>query len=458
VGELIKLYREFFAQRWHEKKSGAVLTPIMGLFGWWLAKELFDGGSIINCIAAILLSGATLIIWLLARRLPKASGKAIGVVVGLICDNEEQSQQIKTDFSDRVKTLLKESKVPFQVVVLPKRALDGNDDEAHFTRLLDEARGHFGVFGRVRKRQEKKKDVYLLNLRHVVRHRPIPEAVGKTLANEMTSLLPIDVMVEKENEASGFEFASQWMDLGTRFVVGTAAMLSGDLKTAEQMFLELESQVKANPSKANAIEVAKRLRGRFIELYTYWLRATGQFYRQKQTKEILKEMDAVSTKLLARDRHNYDALHVKPICDFKLRREIRNARRLLNQARILNKDATWAYSLGFLSAYEGRLTEADTFYDMAFAANNVHENIPIQCEEFIYIILAEEPGKGQLHYCLGLINYHAKRDMVAARRDFDTFINWKGSAKEKQQLEKSKRIVAELEATNIARPETNTLR
>ena len=49
--------------------------------------------------------------------------------------------------------------------------------------------------------------------------------------------------------------------------------------------------------------------------------------------------------------------------------------------------------------------------------------VPVQCEEFIQVALETEPEKVQLHYCSGLINYHAKKDSAGAIRDFTTFLD-----------------------------------
>ena len=36
--------------------------------------------------------------------------------------------------------------------------------------------------------------------------------------------------------------------------------------------------------------------------------------------------------------------------------------------------------------------------------------------------MAEEPEKLHLHFCLGLINYNAKADLVGAANDFEAFL------------------------------------
>ncbi len=51
----------------------------------------------------------------------------------------------------------------------------------------------------------------------------------------------------------------------------------------------------------------------------------------------------------------------------------------------------------------------------------MNPTVSLQCEEFINEILAREPDKEQLYFCLGLINYNVKRDYSAAIRDLERF-------------------------------------
>jgi hypothetical protein len=45
----------------------------------------------------------------------------------------------------------------------------------------------------------------------------------------------------------------------------------------------------------------------------------------------------------------------------------------------------------------------------------------LQTEEFIREILESEPDKFQLYYCLGLIYYFARHDLILAKEAFEEF-------------------------------------
>ena len=60
-------------------------------------------------------------------------------------------------------------------------------------------------------------------------------------------------------------------------------------------------------------------------------------------------------------------------------------------------------------------------YKSAFT-HDCPDAIPCETEEFIIRVLEKEPEKAQLHFCLGLINWHAKHDKVQAVQDFEAFL------------------------------------
>jgi hypothetical protein len=48
--------------------------------------------------------------------------------------------------------------------------------------------------------------------------------------------------------------------------------------------------------------------------------------------------------------------------------------------------------------------------------------IAIQVEEFLSIVLEDEPDKGQLLYFSAQLNQHLKKDTLAAEKDYELFL------------------------------------
>jgi tetratricopeptide (TPR) repeat protein len=113
---------------------------------------------------------------------------------------------------------------------------------------------------------------------------------------------------------------------------------------------------------------------------------------------------------------------VKAICEFVLRKNVLAAQALITKCRD-DSDSTWRYSSAFLHAYQGKMKEAMSDYRKAFKGTVADKSVPIQCEGFIQSVLATDPNCVQLHFCLGLINYHAKEDFAVAAEDFGKFLS-----------------------------------
>ena len=109
--------------------------------------------------------------------------------------------------------------------------------------------------------------------------------------------------------------------------------------------------------------------------------------------------------------------------------------------------------MAFLSAYEGNLDEAEIQYRDAFKGKVKDVTVPVQCEEFIQVALEREAGKVQLHYCSGLINYHAKKDSAGAVRDFTAFLESVPKGAFESQQMKARELRAKAQAALAAAPE-----
>jgi len=111
----------------------------------------------------------------------------------------------------------------------------------------------------------------------------------------------------------------------------------------------------------------------------------------------------------------------KAICEFVLRHDVPAAHKLITRCRN-DSDSTWWYSRAFLHAYQGKMEEAVADYRHAFQGTVIDVSVPVQCEEFIQTVLAKEPDRIQLYFCLGIINFYAKQDYLAAERDLNLFL------------------------------------
>ena len=360
--------------------------------------------------------------WILTNRLPRVKKGNAGIVIGILCDGPDEDKQVKVDFIANLRLLMQQGGSRFQLVELPSWALDGLENFSIMNNLLTKVRGHFLLYGRVRLRNKDGKPAHLLSFEGIVRHRPTTEEMHKSLVQDFSRVLPRRVVIEKANDAFSFEATSEWTDVSTRYIVGTAALISGDVAYAENLFLYVENKLKQHQNLNTGVkEISRLLPYRFRQLYQAWLAHLYDAYFSTRDIRYLVRCDEICARLFVYEPANYSAMMVKAICEFMLRRDVPAAHKIITKCRN-ERDATWWYSRAFLHAYQGKLEEADSDYRHAFEGPILEKSVPIQCEEFIQSVLAQEPDRVQLHFYCGMINFHAKEDFIAAKRDFDLFL------------------------------------
>lgn len=422
--ELIRRGLDWLDNYWHKKLTVVVAPLIASVVVFWAfytpqANEISSVGLIASGVVGLIV----LVIWLATNRLPRVAKGNAGIVIGILCDDPAEDKQVKTDFIANLRQLIQNGGYCFQLVELPSWSLEGLDSFSTMDQLLRKVRGHFLLYGRVKLRNKDGKPAHLLSFEGMVRHRPVPPEVSQELRTDFSRVLPRKVVIEKENDAFSFEATAEWADVSAYYIVGTAALISGDVAYAESLFKSVEKKLKQERMFVEQIkEISRRLPQRFRQLYTAWLPHLYDAYFLTRNKQYLVKCDGICSQLLLYEKTNRRAMSVKAICEFVLRRNVPAAHKLITKCRD-DADSTWWYSRAFLHAYQGKMDEALSDYRHAFEGPGADKSVPIQCEDFIQTILKEEPDRIQLHFCLGLINYRAKEDYAVAAEDFGRFLS-----------------------------------
>lgn len=401
-------------QLWHKPPVGLGVATFAALSALW------STGAVSAVVTFVFVTG----LWLYTNRIPKNPKGKVGIAVAILADEESEAKQIEFDLVHTLRQLLQRDPAGgnFHLVVLPAHAAEQISDLSSADRFLRKTRCNFMLFGHAKRRDFQGEQYHVLILEGVVRHAPIPREVRDRLAKDFRQALPRRVLVPPDSDFIAFEVTSAWVDLSARFVIGIAAHLSGDIIYSERLLLDVEKSLKTAQQLKGLVQPIERLLpDRLKQLYRGWLIALGDQYFMTRDREYVKQADAVCDKLLERDPNDYGALQFKAIAEFVLRRDVKAAREIVSRCRRI-RDATWRYSLAFLHAYEGKLESAHDEYRRAFRGALQDITVPIQSEEFIQIVLEEEPDKEHLNFCLGLINYNVKRDYSAAARDFNRFL------------------------------------
>lgn len=383
-------------------------------------------------IGISLAAGITVgITWLFTHHIPRCQRNKVGIAIAITADDDNEIRQIQADFVRELKNrLLSDPEAAnFQTIVLPKFASDQVVLEQKVHEYLAKTRTHLMLYGYSRRRIVNGKEAHILQFEGAVRHAPQPKEICDKFAQEFGSALPRRLVLPRDGDVFAFELNSAWVDLCVRYVIGIAANLSGDFRYAERLYLSAEERIRKEQSPPAFVQpIARNLPMHLLDLYGAWRGFAAQEYYFRRSTSALQRLDEVSTKVLHRDPDNYGALLSKAICYFRLHHDFDKAKACIKQCE-REKDVTWRYSLAFLLAYEGDLKAAHEEYRRAFRGPTSDVTLPLQCEEFIYSVLAEEPEKQELHFCTALINYNVKGDFVAAANDFRTFLGSPNSSR-----------------------------
>ena len=370
-------------------------------------------------VALVLIAIAT--VWHLTNRAPKAKKGRIGFVIAITTEKESHAKRLRSDFVAKIRELLIQvpSLYGFDLIEYSQGQSEKVTPETA-ERYLLKSNARFMIYGRARIRKVGGEKYHVLNLEGAVGHAALGPKTAQALSKEFREVFPRVLQIQKEIDLFGFEVTAALMDMIARYIVGIAAMVSGDLKYAEELFTDLRS--RSDPSTAAipaVVKIRQRVPTRLREVYNIQMREAVK--DNQHDKQHLMQADEVLKKIERLGRLDYSQTLMKAMCEFFLRRNVRKAKRLLRNCQG-NPDATWRYSLAFLYAYTGDIRKARRLYGKAFHSPHLDSTVPIQTEEFIRQVLDEEPGRIQLLYCLGLINYFVKSDMASAVRDFKEFL------------------------------------
>ncbi|MDP1624396.1 MAG: hypothetical protein Q8L64_01365 [bacterium] len=405
---------------WH-RPSGlayAIITSstIVTLF----LTKTFPGSHFIWAVIPVS-SLLVLTFWGFSNRCPRSPKGTIGIAIAISCEEKSQQKRIEADLFLSLKELLQESNSMsrFNVILLPKHISDRIPEPGMAHRYMRKSRSQFILHCRGRQREIQGSLRHVLNFQSIVGHSIVDTNIQDDLRNDMRQFIPKRAILSLDGDIFAFEIASDLINIATRYIIATSALISGYVAFAESLFIDLQRRLPPRVTGPLA-NLSQKIQQRLTILYHNWIIAISDEHRMTRNDDLLNIADVVSSKLLVLSPNHYNGLLTAAICDFTLRRDIDHAIRLLEKSR-RSSDATWRYSLAFLYAYIGDEKKCLQHYDRAFKGEVSNISVPVQSEEFINLLLIDEPEQTQLHFCLGLINYCAKGDIEMARSELNIF-------------------------------------
>ena len=254
----------------------------------------------------------------------------------------------------------------------------------------------------------------------MIRHAPIPTKSSRWLGEEFSASLPSRIRIPANEHFIACELTAEALKSICLCVLGTATMLTGEFGYAEELLSTSRSVAETQQDQRLETYLLGRVDRALGTLYDTWISYLTWKYFEDFDRAHMRECEQVMARVRVSRTPTYSQQLCRAMCAFVLRREVESAREIL-QACNSTEDATWKYGMAFLHAYDRDLGQAYRWYMRAFDSPLSDPSVPLQSEAFIQNVLDEEPDRQWLTFCLGLINYRAKEDYDAAKRDFDLF-------------------------------------
>lgn len=362
-------------------------------------------------------------------------------------EDENHGRRLRNDFVARLQSLLHREGpgYPIDLRIQPGAFVEELTNRSAIERFMQQTRGHFLLWGRARQRRLDGEVHHVLELDGWVRHARIQRKVQKKLAGEFQEVFPRNLLIAQENDLFSLRITAAWLEISARYVVALAALVSNDLAYSEQLLRGLETRLKEEKGLPPPLaKIKNRVPLRIGEIVRIRIHRLGLAYQLKRDPELLRQAVPLLDELERYGQTNYSALLHRAQCQFVLDRDVAGALQALERCSKV-PDPTWRYSRAFLLAYEGRLSEAGAELRKAFKKDPADPSVPVQSEEFIHIVLEQEPDKAQLYFLLGAINLKAKDDKASARRDLEAFLTSTDAAAYPREKEVARKWIRKID-------------
>jgi len=294
------------------------------------------------------------LIWLYFRyKLPINKGK-IGLIIAIETENKKQSLRIKKDFANQIEELIDKHGLSnlFNVIVaneyqslrinsaikpfLKKRkefieakqyTLDKNYEEKKiWDKINKKLNGHFIIYGQIYERLEIKNE-YILKLHAMVKHQAVSKEFSNMLQKDFISIFPKEIKIYEELEVKGFEFASNYIYISVRFIVGVAAFLSRSPYQAYKIHFGLEQEfIRLGLTfwhyKSLLDNLKKWISSELSIMSKY------EYFERKDNEKALEYIN----KSLKENPSNYPSLVLGSVLYFSIYKDIKKTIELLNSA------------------------------------------------------------------------------------------------------------------------------
>jgi tetratricopeptide (TPR) repeat protein len=396
--------------------------------------------------------------WDKRKSMPRNKKDYVGVVICITTENDKQKIRLTKDFAGRLDKLIVESNlghlinvillndyqthIALNAIKVMTKDRNGREGAQALKGLQKTINGHFYIYGGIRERLDGQKK-YILDLESLVVHKPVSSGVQNEIIRDMLSVCYKQISFQEQCEFKGFEFTADSFFVAVKYIVGIAALVSGDVALALNLHSNLNSDANFNEMVKllpNLTPVKDKLNTLLLE-ENYLMSLI--FYRQGNLVESKKYIDhALSLKI------SYSALLQLAIIEFLLENNPQKALKTIYKAKILAKnDLTWRWSEAFLLMYLGKHEKALSLYKKISKTNDASEtDVLREVYQFIDYCVQSRPSEVQCYFITGYLKFKKESNYADAYSYFEKFTLNADSVKHSFLIQRAIIYKAELES------------
>jgi tetratricopeptide (TPR) repeat protein len=397
--------------------------------------EKFISNLLFRTVTYFIVCLAWFFYWLYKRNyLPKNKKGYVGIIICIETENDKQKSRLKNDFVKRIRSLISQKNLKNKISIV----LLSNYQSEYAIKVLEEyvnnkqnkaavqewqkirkrTQGHFFIYGGIKERQDGE-NRYYLDLEAIVTHAPVQFPAQKQIVQDFLSVWYKQISFQEKIEFKGFLFAADAIFIAVQYVVGIAALVSGDIFLALELHAGLDNDSyfsRFSPLPPNLLNVKKKLK---ILLAEENFLVAKSFSQQENFSEAEKYMErSLSIE------PSYGAFLLKSIIEFSHKGDPEESLKCVYRAKDLAKsDGTWQYNEGFLLMYMEKFDDALKIYGKIIDASYItEENTLVEIYKFNEDFLKKHPEKIQSYFIIGFFKYKKELNYPDALEYLEKFI------------------------------------
>jgi tetratricopeptide (TPR) repeat protein len=379
---------------------------------------------------------AWFVFWLYKRNhLPKNRHGYIGIVICVETENDKQKNRLKNDFVRRIRELIVQKNLKnivnvilltnyqaeYAINVLDEYVRNKHNKKAdqEWQKIRKRTQGHFFIYGGIKERQDGE-NRYYLDLEALVIHAPVQFPVQKQIVQDFLSVWYKQISFQEKIEFKGFIFAADAVFIAVQYVVGIAALVSGNITLALELHTGLNGDpyfTRFNPLPPNLQNVKKKLKVLLAEENFLVAKSFSQQNLFPEAEKYMEQSLGIEP--------NYGAYLLKSIIEFSHKHNPDESLKCVYRAKDLaGSDGTWRYNEGFLLMYMERFNDAlKVYYKIAETSYIGEENILVEIYRFNETFLEKHPDKIQSYFIMGFLKYKKELNYPGGLEYLEKFIS-----------------------------------